>query len=106
MSKFKEMIAKDMRSVFINQTEFAEEHTIDGNRVLLVLDRDIYSERRESRREDGVYVNYATFFVDEAVLGYRPVENQLIVFDGHQAIVTAVDDEMGMLAVTIEVNLS
>ncbi|MCM3632938.1 hypothetical protein [Paenibacillus camelliae] len=106
MSLFKQQVAADIAATFLNAAEFAEEHDIDGEMVLIVLDTDIYSDRRESRTEDGVYVNYLTFFVEESALGYRPVENQLIVFDGHQSVVSSVDEDMGMLMVTLEVNRS
>ena len=42
---FKEMIHKDLRHVFFNTNEFAEQHTLNGISVEVIIDNDRLKER-------------------------------------------------------------
>ncbi|MFX3635449.1 MAG: hypothetical protein ACE3L7_04125 [Candidatus Pristimantibacillus sp.] len=106
MKSFKDYVGDDMNT-FINANEFATEHNIDGLQMWVVLDSDSNTEKNwNGVTEDGVYLNRISFFVAESVLGYRPFENNHMVFDGHPCIVASCDDDLGILQITLEVNRS
>lgn len=105
MSAFKDAVKKDVKTVFINSDEFAERHTIDGESVLCIVDKDITAGRdgREVNFE-GVFLNTLTIYVSTANIENRPVEGQYIDFDGETYHVLNVSDEDGILVIIVEVN--
>ena len=105
MSAFKNAVKKDVESVFINHDEFAESHTIDGVRVVCIVDKDI-TAGRDGREVnfDGVFVNTLTIYVSTSHIENRPVEGQYIDLDGETYRVMNVSDEDGILAIIVEVN--
>ena len=103
MSRFKDIVAKDIRSVFIQDEEFAEDHDIDNVTLSVVVDYDVINDQPIVHSE-GTYLQRFTFFVCESELGYVPVEQQLMTFDGRQCIVVRVSSDMGLLGVTLEGN--
>ena len=108
---FKDFAAADIRGTFINLEEFGEKHNIDGDDLTVVVDNDIINDRprlfapgSEDQMVEGVFRNKITFFVAAAELGYRPVENELMRFDGKPCIVRSVNDSAGVYEVTLEAN--
>jgi len=107
MSLFKDQVAADIAATFINFDEFATEHDIDGENLTIVLDSNLNTGNKfKGVTEDGVYLNHITFFVAENVLGYRPVENDHMTFDGYPCTVASCDEDFGLLEITLEVNRS
>ena len=41
MSAFKDAVSKDVKAVFLNLDEFANEHTLNGKTVVCVVDKDL-----------------------------------------------------------------
>ena len=105
MSAFKDAIKNDVKSVFLNPAEFGEPHTIDGESVICVIDKDITAGRdgREVNFE-GVFVNTLTIYVSTADIESRPVEGQYINIDSETYRVLNVSDEDSVLAIIVEVN--
>lgn len=102
---FKDQISADIE-VFINFDEFGEMKVIDDLEVLVVVDGDVFSGRdllrsigQQSMYAEGVFAADITFFVRESDLGYRPVEGQLMKFDGRPYIVSRVSAQMGILEI-------
>ncbi|MFU1797373.1 hypothetical protein ACM1RC_26140 [Paenibacillus azoreducens] len=105
---FKEMVANDNLTVFINPEEFGEPKNIDGETLMVVVDYDLINERPHLYAE-GTYLSKVTFFVHEADLGYVPAEGQEMRFGdvgkrGYPYLVTNVASNMGILEITIEAN--
>ena len=46
MSDFKDMIESDIDEVFFNPNEFGEEHSLDGKRMVLIIDENALIQRR------------------------------------------------------------
>ena len=46
MSAFKDMVASDIDSVFLNLDELGEEHEIDGNIITCIIDEDGLLDRQ------------------------------------------------------------
>lgn len=102
MSAFKDAISKDVKAVFINLDEFADEHTLDGKTIVCIVDKDITSEA--DKHFEGVFVTNITIYVDAKDMDAQPVEGQQIVFDDEYYFVRNVSVEAGIYAIVAEVN--
>jgi hypothetical protein len=108
---FKDQIAHDIKNTFINPREFGELADIDGEEKIIVFDNDVVNDRPRlfstSNRDSyaqGVYQSLITFFIDKDELGYTPVEQQQMKFNGDTCIVTTVSENMGVFEITLESN--
>jgi hypothetical protein len=103
---FKDQIAADMSTVFLNTNEFADMHDVHGQQISCVIDDDISKKRgtRQSENFDGIYARQITIFVSEADIGYRPERDQKITFDGEWYIVIDCLDSEGILEIELGAN--
>jgi hypothetical protein len=101
---FKEQIKKDVKNVFLNFSEFAETHNLNGKNVLCIIDTDDTKEQIRSLQVDGVFINVLKIFVDSKDISPRPVEGQLFKVDGSLHLVKSVSDESGILKIEVEAN--
>ena len=70
MSRFKDAVAADIKAVFINGLEFADEHDINGETVMAVVDGDIIQERNSSSYSEypeGVFQQQIMVFVSAMI---------------------------------------
>ena len=74
---FKDILAADIDKVFLNPNEFAENHIIDGETIVCILDED----KSSTNKIDGVYNMRRRLFVSQRSLGYRPEPEQKIKVD-------------------------
>ncbi|MGL5271829.1 MAG: hypothetical protein ACRC7I_15110 [Selenomonadaceae bacterium] len=74
---FKDILAADMKNVFLSTKEFAEIHKIDGEEITCIIDEDKSSQNKT----DGVYNMRRRLFVSWNSLGYRPEPEQKIKVD-------------------------
>ncbi|KEQ22310.1 hypothetical protein [Paenibacillus tyrfis] len=108
---FKDIVANDNMSVFINPDEFGEPilfgaSGFETQELMAVVDRDT-TEGPLYQHADGTFASKITLFIREADLGYRPVENQLIKFapageEVYPYIVSRVTSDVGILEIAIE----
>lgn len=105
-SPFKVQVANDVKAVFVNSTEFADWHDIDGRRVLCVLDADLYKERQTqlSQRIDGVITDILTLFVESRDLPRKPRTGQRMMVNRELYVVDEVSEAMGVYEITLEAN--
>jgi hypothetical protein len=110
---FKDQLALDVQSTFINPDEFATEHNIDGRNMWVVVDTDQLGSNIPGLRgsqppayNEGVFVNQKVIYVDSIEFGYTPEEDQRIKFDGSTYIVRGVKDDDGILMIMLEANRS
>ena len=106
MSAFKDTIAKDIKSVFINIDEFADEHDLNGKKVRCVVDKDITASAKDTIANplEGVFVSAITIYVDAKDIDRKPVEGELLSLDKKRHIVCNVSVEDGMLVILAEVH--
>lgn len=103
---FKDIVEKDIRNVFINELEFAEEHDLNGRiGMAIVQDCIINSDLtvRESYANthyDGVYGTGAVINVKKSELGYVPRTDERFDLDSRIGFIVAVADDMGVLTIT------
>lgn len=107
MSAFKDAVAADIKSTFINALEFADTHNIDGTDVLCVVDSDILQERSSkaaSEYAEGVFRAQILVYIAKEDLPVRPVYGEVIRLDGDLYLVQECIENMGVLEITIEAN--
>lgn len=102
---FKELVQEDVKNIFINNAEFAEDHDINGKTISCVVSRD-YTDGMPVRNSnlEGVFLNDLTIYVDSKDLPVRPVEGELMKVDGSFHLVKSVSDEMGVYVIICEAN--
>ena len=100
---FKDCAAADIEAVFFNMDEFAEEHTVDGNRLLVVLDENTLLDRSahweggaKQSFDQGLYKADLNLYVKTADYGPRPKVGKPMVVDGRKYLVGNVNDESGV----------
>lgn len=103
MSAFKDAVQADVKAVFINLEEFAEDHNVNGIIMPCVVDKNILAET-EQESIIGVFVNTITLSVATADLLRPPVEGEIMRLDGEIYIVRSVSDESGVLVIVLEAN--
>lgn len=106
MAGFKDMVAADVRGVFINPLEFAEPHDINGVELQCVIDRDTIQERNlRSYKEyaEGVFVDMVEVFIPSEDI-QRPVNGEIMRLDGAIFLVVSSDEEMGILKILLQAN--
>lgn len=103
---FKQLIADDIHDVFLDASEFATEHDINGQQILCVIDEDISKQRgsRQAEDYDGIYARQLTLFIAESDLGYRPEREQKISVDGEWYMVIDCAVSSGMLEIELGAN--
>ncbi|MBO5167644.1 MAG: hypothetical protein J6B49_00900 [Phascolarctobacterium sp.] len=100
---FKEMVAADNASVFLNLDEFAEIHNLNGTRCTAIL-QDISIDQTLSVGEDDYRNLYgSTILVNcrKNDLPYVPVHGQTFNVDDQLYLVESVADDMGMLTIKL-----
>lgn len=108
MSAFKDAVAADIKATFINELEFADEHTVNGEPVICVVDSNITDERQVSSSEfaPGVYMDQVVLYVKQSDLPQKPVRGELLKLDNERYFVKKVADNVGVLEITLEANES
>lgn len=107
MSKFKDMIASDIKSVFLNKEEFSDEHMVNGKLMICQIDENeaIERQQRSSKiHEDGLYVKQKLLYVAAADFGKLPYIGRLIDLDGNNHRVVDAIEESGVFSITLEAN--
>lgn len=106
---FRDVVQADLQNVFLNENEFGEKHTVDGQEIDCIIDNDALKERPRQPLElyhdvAGVYVNNLVIYVRGADLEERPVIGQHLRFDGQLHLVKDCNENMGLLTITLEAN--
>ena len=107
MMDFKACLARDRDAVFLNQSEFADLHEINGKGVPCVVDQCLTSDYQDTVAEPihGVFVNLLTIYAAAKDLEAVPVEGEILTFDGEHHFVRSVNQYLnGMLVITCEAN--
>ena len=100
MSRFKDAVAADVKSVFLNLDEFADMHDINGVKIRCVVDVD---EIGEAAQFVGVFKNAVTVYVAVGDME-APVEGEIFRLDGSLHEVRRVNIEGDMLVIVAEAN--
>lgn len=105
---FKETIATDITNVFLNLSEFADEHKINGKTMRAIIDDDtldgeisvkFHGDRQQSA--GGLYNGGIALYIRTADLG-KPKPGALLEIDGRNYIVVSTSEQDGIYKITIQ----
>lgn len=105
---FKELLRRDVRTVFLNLGEFGEEHIVNGKKMLIMID-DVELTEREKRIKshmDGIYKRQTLVYVSALDFGPLPGVGKPIKIDGATFIITDSINEGGLYSLHLEANKS
>lgn len=102
MSAFRDALAKDLKAVFFNPDEFAELHSIDGKKILCVVDKNETAD--DSPETVGVFSCKVKLYV-KAIDMLAPAVGQFLRIDKQRYLVRSVKEQIGVLIVELEENL-
>lgn len=107
MSTFKDAIKKDIKAVFLNGLEFADQYNINGIDMLAVVDEVTLKERKsrgQAEYAEGVYKDQKLIFVEKSVYGEPPAIGEILRLNGSRYFVTNCIDDLGLLEISVEAN--
>ena len=110
MSAFKDQIAKDNRTVFMNLDEFPDEHTINGKKMTVMFDNNEMIDRekryqyKRSLYADGVYLKELLIYVLADEFGPLPAVGRTLVLDGKTYVISDAINEDGIYSLSLEAN--
>ena len=106
MSTFKEIIASDVKNVFLNVDEFSETHSVNGVDMAVQIDSNeqIEREKRMNQHMDGIYKNEKLIYVAAADFGPMPKQGSILRLDGQISKVEDAIHEDGVYSITIGAN--
>lgn len=96
---FKDAMENDIQNTFLNVNEFGEEHNLNGENVICVIDEDSFQEKEISGKltvESGFFTKGVTVFIDKKYLRYKPTGNMEIEFDNENWTIASCKENFGM----------
>lgn len=100
----KDDIKKDIQNVFMNEEEFAEQHEFDGDLVTCIVDDDLL---KQNKLKSETYKGTKMIHVPKCQLKGVPIPyGDFVTFDGRSYTVTDVDNNAGMVTITLDTNRS
>ena len=103
---FKDFVAKDIRSVFLNPAEFGSLHRIDGRTLCILVDDNEMSEREKrtpSNDElDGIYKRKLLFYALAKEFGPLPAIGRLLTLDDRKYRIIDAVNEDGIYSISLE----
>lgn len=101
---FKDDSMSDINTVFCNNTEFFEEHLIDGKNLNILIDEDELMRRKASSdHEKGLHKKQVLFFVAGSEFGPLPAVNRILTLDKKKYLVADAKRIAGMYEILLEV---
>ena len=97
---FKEMVANDVRSTFLNLEEFGEEHRVEGQTITAVVDENALKERQGGQELSVAESSLLLYAAVEDLPARRPAGEGLNV-DGREYIVNDWSEDMGIATVAL-----
>lgn len=108
MSTFREQIAEDIKNIFLNPDEFAEEHELNGKTCICNVQNPTEQEMfLQGESYEGFEVTHGgliTVYVAKDDFGELPSEGQTFTLDGEYCVVDDASDEKGLLRITLHKN--
>ena len=101
---FKEMVANDRSSVFIDLEFFAEEYRIEGKKIPIIVDNDELKKRQGSQ-DLAVAESAALFYARVEDLPPRRPAGQSLNVNGRECLIDDWKVEMGIATVVLRENV-
>lgn len=109
MRSFKDVLKNDIKNVFLNFAEFGEEHKINGETVLIIIDENELTEREKRIRQEmdvELHKKQLLFYVAADDFGPLPSPGRLLELDGKEYKITEADNEDGIYSISLEAQRS
>ena len=101
---FKDMVAADRESVFLNLDFFGEMHRVEGKRIPIMIDNDELKVRQGG--QDLAVAESATLFYARAEdLPPRRAPGALININGRECHIDDWQEDMGMATIALRENI-
>jgi hypothetical protein len=97
---FKEMVANDVRSTFLNLEEFGEEHRVEGQTITAVVDENALKERQGGQELSVAESSLLLYAAVEDLPARRPAGEGLNV-DGREYIINDWSEDMGIATIAL-----
>ena len=104
MSAFKDMVASDIASVFLNPDEYGEEYRIEGRNIVIVVDNDEL-KKRQSGQDLAVAESATLFYARTEDLPHRRPAGESLNINGRECIIDDWQEDMGMSTVVLRQNI-
>lgn len=105
MSSFKDFIAADIGSVFLNTDELADETNINGVLMPAVFAKSTATKPSQAYAE-GVSLITHVLIVSSEVFGESPEQGEQMKINGKTYYVVIVDDDAGMYTIQLEAHVT
>ena len=103
---FKDLVAEDVASVFLNLDEFAEIRLINGRKMAVMVDDNELLERDKATalgaQLAGTYKARRLIYVSKEEFGPRPAQDALLTMGTKEYRVKSCTEEAGILALELE----
>lgn len=110
---FKEVIANDIETTFMNLEEFTDCYSVNGQKLNVLFDTNELIDRQKrykynlSKYSDGMYMRQILIYVKASDLdNIIPKIGSLFEFDGKQYVVSDAVDEVGLYSIELTLNSS
>lgn len=107
---FKEQIAQDNNTIFMNLDEFSDIHTVNGREMAVqidsneMIDREKRYQYKRSLYADGVYMKELLIYVKAEDFGKLPAVGRILTLDGKTYTISDAVDEDGIYSLCLEAN--
>ena len=102
MSGFKDMVAADIDNVFLNEDEFAETHTLEGNTCVCVITNDRTKRvTRSARNFSGLHGDFLCVVVKTSSLQREPKQGENFRVDSKLYKVGSCTEDMGVYTIQL-----
>lgn len=102
---FKEEVASDIVSIFLNLEEFGDTHTIGKKETICVIDEERFQNKQRNRTKslenDGLFIEGMTLFIEKSFFKYPPHSGEKILVDGVRYLVEETKEDMGLLEIDL-----
>lgn len=96
----KEQVAADIHGVFLSLRDFGDFHTVNGSRVLCLIEKNnVHMRAPAGRRTEGVREDSLFLYIHAGEFRTVPKPHDPLEVDGRKFFVRSVSEEMGILVI-------
>ena len=105
MGGFKEMIAKDIKAVFMDFDFFGENHTVEGKSVVIIIDDNALKEK-QGVQDLAVAESSCLIYAHVEDLPKRRSAGQCLNLDGKEYLIDDWTEDMGLATIALRANIA
>lgn len=105
MSGFKDMVASDIKAVFIDFDFFGETHIVEGQSIVIVIDNDTLKEK-QGGQDLAVAESGSLFYAHVEDLPDRRPAGESLNIDGRECLIDDWSEDMGVATIALRENIT